>query len=104
MPASRPGPSAFPTRSGILAAAFKRLQDARHLCDHDPIVRPSELEAGFHVALAERSISALREVRERDRLAFATWILITSKGARQARIRAKLDDPTRVEHPGAPST
>lgn len=87
----------FPDEVKEFAAAFRRLQEARHLCDYDPLVRPTEQETEFYVALAQRSVSALREAREKDRLAFATWTLITSKGAQQARVRARLVDPTRIE-------
>ena len=80
---------AFPQEIHDFADAFLQLQDARHLADYDPSERFNKEQARFYIALAERAIMALRSTNNIDRKAFATWVLITSKGAEEARKRAK---------------
>jgi hypothetical protein len=79
----------FPIEIHDFADAFVQLQDARHRADYDPIERYTKEQALLFVALSERAISALRGCSVRDRRAFATWVLITSPGALQARKRAR---------------
>lgn len=89
----------FPEEVKEFAAAFTKLQELRHLCDHDPLVRITETQAGFHPDLAEESVAALRAARDEDWLAFATWALIGSrgKGVSEARRRARLSGPSRID-------
>ena len=77
----------FPEAIQEFAEAFVQLQDARHLADYDPIIRMTREDSKFYLTLAERSILSLSGAPALDRKAFATWILITSQGARAARHR-----------------
>lgn len=79
----------FPAGIEDFADAFKQLQAARHLVDYDPMIRLSKVEAEGFITLAEDSIAALKAVGRTDRVAFATWVLITTKGAGSARSRAR---------------
>ncbi len=79
----------FPQEIKDFSDAFKQLQAARHAADYDPMIRLSKVEALSFITLAEDSIAALKNVGANDRLAFATWVLITSKGANDARSRVK---------------
>lgn len=78
----------FPQEIKDFADAFEQLQEARHAADYDPIVRLSKVEALGYITLAEDSIASLKQVIRKDKVAFATWVLITSKGADTARRRA----------------
>lgn len=80
---------AFPAGIRHFADAFKQLQQARHAADYDPTVRLSKVEALGFIALADNSILALRSAEATDKKAFAVWVLITSKGAMEARKRTK---------------
>lgn len=90
------GNVAFP--QGILdfADAFKQLQTARHGADYDPMIRLSKVEALGFITLAEDSMSALKGANANDKLAFAAWVLITSKGASDARSRARGQNPRQL--------
>lgn len=79
----------FPTQIHHFSDAFLQLQQARHAADYDPMVRPTKEQALFYVRLAEKSIETLRSANSTDRKAFATWVLITSKGANESRKRFK---------------
>ena len=79
----------FPPAIHDFSDAFIQLQEARHLVDYDPMVRPNKEQALFYVRLAENSIEALKSVSALDKKAFATWMLITSPGAANARQRIK---------------
>ena len=81
---------AFPEDLKAFSDAFVQLQETRHLVDYDPMVRPTRADALFYIALAEECIEALKGVSQLDKKAFATWVLITSRGADHARKRAKL--------------
>lgn len=87
---------AFPQGIRDFADAFKQLQAARHAADYDPMIRLSKLEALSFIALAEDSIAALRGAAANDRVAFATWVLITSKGASDARSRVRAGNVRQV--------
>lgn len=75
----------FPQKIKDFADAFYQLQDDRHRADYDPVSRFSKYDAQKAHELAKDAISALKEVPMLDRRAFAAWVLITSKGANQAR-------------------
>lgn len=79
----------FPSELHDFSDAFLQLQDARHSADYDPMVKPTKQEALFYIRLAEKSIQTLKDVGPLDRKAFATWVLITSKGANDSRKRFK---------------
>lgn len=80
---------AFPEDLKAFSDAFVQLQETRHLVDYDPLVRPTQADALFYIALAEECIDALKRVSSLDKKAFATWVLITSRGADNARKRAR---------------
>ena len=75
----------FPERVHDFANNFVQIQDARKRADYDPMCRPTTADALFWIAMAENSINALYECSRIDKTAFATWVLITSPGAKQAR-------------------
>lgn len=80
---------AFPQGIKDFADAFKQLQSARHSADYDPMIRLSKIEALGFITLATDSIQALKATGSNDKIAFATWVLITSKGASEARTRVR---------------
>lgn len=86
---SQAGNVGFPAGVEDFVDAFKQLQAARHLVDYDPMIRLGKVEALGFITLAEDSIAALKGVRRTDRVAFATWVLITTRGAGNARSRAR---------------
>lgn len=86
----------FPQGVKDFADAFKQLQAARHSADYDPMIRLDKVQALGFIALAEDSIAALKTARLNDRVAFATWVLITSKGAAEARKRARAGNIRRI--------
>lgn len=79
----------FPQEIKDFSDAFVQLQRAREVCDYDPMVRPTKKQALMYVSLAEQTIAALNSASNKDQCAFATWVLITSKGAKRARVRVK---------------
>ncbi|MFN4169033.1 MAG: hypothetical protein ACK4HD_12050 [Pannonibacter phragmitetus] len=79
----------FPQEIRNFSDAFKQLQAARHSADYDPMIRLDKIEALGFITLAEDSIAALKGVRAIDKIAFATWVLIASKGASEARSRVR---------------
>jgi len=87
---------AFPPAIHDFADAFVQLQDARHMADYDPMVRPTKEQAQFYAELADQSIKALRSAPSNDRKAFAAWVLITSRGAKEARKRVKGGDLRKI--------
>lgn len=80
---------AFPEGVKTFADAFRQLQLAREAADYDPMIRLGKLETLGYITLAEDSIAALEAVSRIDRTAFATWVLITTRGARNARSRVR---------------
>jgi hypothetical protein len=80
---------AFPNEIKDFADAFRQLQDARHRADCDPQERLTKEDAEFYAALAATSIGKLRAVPARDTVAFAAWVLVASKGADDARRKAR---------------
>lgn len=86
----------FPQGIKDFSDAFKQLRSARHAADHDPMIRPGEIEALGLITLAEDSINALSGAGRNDRIAFAAWVSITSKGATRARPRARVGDPRQL--------
>lgn len=87
---------AFPEAIRDFADAFQQLQTARHAADYDPMIWLSKVEALSFITLAEDSIKAIKGVSANDRVAFATWVLITSKGAIHARSRVKTGNVRQV--------
>lgn len=86
----------FPQEILDFADTFVQLQEARHRADYDPMYRPTKKDALMYISLAERCIATLKAVPSKDKKAFATWVLITSPGATQARSLAKQGQP---QHP-----
>lgn len=79
----------FPVGILDFADAFKQLQAARHGADYDPMIRVSKVEVLGFISLAEDCINALKSAGDNDKVAFAAWVLITSKGATDARLKVK---------------
>lgn len=79
----------FPDGVKTFANAFRQLQFARMAADYDPMIRLDKVETLGLITLAEDSITALQAVSRTDRIAFATWVLITTRGAVDARKRAR---------------
>lgn len=80
----------FPDDIKNAADGFKQLQEARHRADYDPKLRLTHGEVRFYVGLAKDCIAAVDRPDRRHKIAFASWVLITGRGAREARKRAKL--------------
>jgi len=66
-----------------------QLQVARHSVDYDPMVRVQKERAQFFLAIARTSVTSLKDTSNKDKKAFATWVLITSQEAQQAREKVK---------------
>ena len=79
----------FPQEVKDFADAFKQLQESRHIADYDPTARFTKDTAEEKLGLAEISIGALKSISSKNKKAFATWVLITSHGAKQARKQAR---------------
>lgn len=79
----------FPDDLKDFADAFVQLQEARHSADYDPMIRLSKEDARLFISLADRSIASLKCCSTTDRKAFATWVLITSRGVKDARKRVR---------------
>jgi len=79
----------FPVELKDFSDAFMQLQAARHSADYDPMVRVQKQRAQFFLSLAKTSVKKLNTTSMKDKRAFATWVLITSQGARQARERVR---------------
>jgi hypothetical protein len=90
------GNVAFPQGIKDFADAFKQLQAARYGADYDPMIRLTKVQALSFITLAKDSMVALDSAGKRDKIAFATWVLITSKGASDARTRVKAGNPRQV--------
>lgn len=75
----------FPDEIQGFANNFVQLQDARKRADYDPLCRPSKEQALWWIAIADLNIKKLYSCSRYDKVAFATWVLITSPGANQAR-------------------
>ena len=88
---------AFPPEIKEFAEAFKVLQGARHAADYDPMIRLGRVGALSFVSLAEDSIGKLRCAPKKDRIAFAAWVLITGKGAVDARKRMRTGKPREIQ-------
>lgn len=80
---------AFPPGIKQFSRALELLQKVRHAADYDPTDRLTRVSVNGSIKLAEESIAALDSVARRDKIAFATWVLVTSKGAQDARKRAR---------------
>ncbi|NHM18855.1 hypothetical protein [Tritonibacter mobilis] len=79
----------FPEEVEGFADTFVQLQHARKRVDYDPTCQPSENEAAQWVAISEVSVNKLENVDKNSKLAFSTWVLISSPGTAQARTAAK---------------
>lgn len=79
----------FPEEIEGYADIFVQLQVARKRVDYDPVCRPTIEDARQWVAIAEVSINKLFSAATNSKIAFATWVLITSQGAHQARTAIK---------------
>ncbi len=77
----------FPRGMKDLADAFGQLQDARHGADCNPMIRLDRPEALNFADLAAVSTEKLKNTSLVDRKAIAAWVLISSKGATDARRR-----------------
>ena len=96
----------FPETLKSFANDFMQLQIARHRADYDPMARIDCVGALACYGVAEGCLDALNQTREKDMVAFATWLLITSKGAAHAR-KLKKDQAPRdivVTTPARPTT
>jgi len=76
---------AFPEELKFFASNFVTLQTCRKRADYDPVCRPSVDEASQLIEVAALSIELLGGVDDASKTAFATWVLISSPGAKAAR-------------------
>ena len=75
----------FPDCIKEFADAFQQLQELRHKADYDPDERFGKTEAETMYEFARLSIESLRSANNIDKRAFAAWVLISSRGAQNAR-------------------
>lgn len=76
----------FPEGLITVAGEFEQLQKTRHLADYDPrIDQITTAMAEVAIETATDCLTAIRETPLNDILAFATWVLISSKGAKEVR-------------------
>ena len=75
----------FPGSVKNFADAFQQLQEQRHRADYDPNTRFTKFDGETWCELARLSIASLRSASDVDKRAFATWVLISSRGAENAR-------------------
>lgn len=75
----------FPDCIQLFADNFQQLQELRHKADYDPVAELEKKNAEFCLGLAQLSIQSLRSAGSVDKKAFATWVLISSQGAKSAR-------------------
>lgn len=78
----------FPDDIHTFADEFVQLHAAREDADYDPYVRPKLDTARLHIDVAEKCINLLNSAPKKDKIAFVAWVLITSRGADQARKRS----------------
>lgn len=83
------GPIGFPEEIEGFSDIFVQLQTARKRVDYDPTCKVVTVDARRWVASAEVSIQKLETADTNSKVAFATWVLITSPGAHQARTAVK---------------
>lgn len=75
----------FPDSIHNFADCFQQLQEVRHRADYDPSTKFEKKDAETWFELAQLSITSLRAASNVDKKAFATWVLISSQGAKSAR-------------------
>ncbi|SEN18493.1 hypothetical protein SAMN04488103_103311 [Gemmobacter aquatilis] len=75
----------FPEALLAVADEFGQLQIARQEADYHPQLKLERHAADMCVQLAESCVSKLRTTSRHDIVAFAAWVLITTKGAKLAR-------------------
>lgn len=82
----------FPEEIEGFANNFVQLQNLRKRVDYDPTCRPTVEEARQWISIADLSIRKLLQAEKNGKVAFATWVLITSPGAKLARnaVREKI--------------
>lgn len=79
----------FPEEILGFSDTFVQLQHARKRVDYDPTCCPTLDEAAQWLAISEVSLNKLKEANPNSKLAFSTWVLISSPGAALARTAAK---------------
>jgi len=78
----------FPEEIHIFADEFVQLHAARENADYDPFERPNLETARLQIDMAEKCIQLLNDTPLKDKIAFVSWVLITSRGAELARKRS----------------
>lgn len=76
----------FPPELIDVASEFQMLQQVRHTADYDPRPFSGGLKPEVYLQTAKDCVEAIRNTHVNDLRAFAVWVLITSKGARSARL------------------
>lgn len=75
----------FPEPLMIIAEEFEQLQCSRHAADYDPREKLDAQQAGIWLNTARDCVEAISNTSRNDILAFATWVLISTKGAKETR-------------------
>ncbi|MCT4578629.1 hypothetical protein [Donghicola sp.] len=75
----------FPPAVKDFAHQFVQMQDNRKRADYDPLFRPTRWDALTLIALVRLALEALDGVEDYDKKAFATFVLITTPGAKHSR-------------------
>lgn len=79
----------FPDGIKDFALDFMQLQVARHRVDYDPLARVDVMQALAFIEVARGCRAILDAIDPKDMVAFSTWLVITSKGAADARTLMK---------------
>lgn len=89
----------FPETLMNVAGEFEQLQRGRHAADYDPRESVDANQAGIWLNTAKDCVAAIENTSRNDILAFATWVLISTKGAKDTRASAYPSDPDRPTTP-----
>jgi hypothetical protein len=84
----------FPEPLMIIAEEFEQLQRGRHAADYDPREGTDAQQAGVWLNTAKDCVEAIANTERNDILAFATWVLISTKGAKETRASLYPAEPT----------
>ena len=76
---------AFPKAVKQFSELFQRLQNHRCLADYDPSIDFDGAEVQNWCFETKQAIAKFRRVSKKDKCAFATWVLMHSKGSKAIR-------------------
>lgn len=75
----------FPAGLMDIATAFSDLQELREEADYNPIKSFTKEEAESCIERAKKAYEKMKDIPIKHRRAFASWVMIDTKGARKSR-------------------